>query len=66
MKKLQEYLNPEIEVIDMREKYDLMVGGDPNTSTQDQFARPITHHTDEDDPTGASRSQRNVWDEDEE
>lgn len=64
MKKLQEYLNPEIEVIDMREKYDLMVGGDPNTSTQDQFARPITHHNDESD--AASRHQRTVWDEDEE
>lgn len=62
MKQLQPYSNPEIEVIDMREKYDLMIGGDPNASTQDQFARTANPYAGTDDPDGT----RPVWDDEEE
>lgn len=65
MKRLQTYNSPEMTVIEMTAIYGVMqnIG---EGSTPEDLSRTATPHTDEDDPTGASRSQRNVWDEDEE
>ena len=60
MKALKEYNSPELDIVLILGKDGVMLG-EGEGSTDDQFSRTIDHH--DDDDSGLSRRQRNVWDE---
>ena len=62
-KSLQRYNCPEVDVIEITEKYGVMqnIGND---STTEDLSRTANHH--DDDDADLSRRQRTVWEEDEE